>query len=231
MLGRVLFAVALSLPLFASAQNPAAPAGTEVEAAAPEGAIPAVQMPRVALHTSMGDIVLELAPDKAPKSVENFLQYVRDGHYNGTIFHRVIDGFMVQGGGYTADLQLKPTRPGITNEANNGLSNLQGSLAMARTNDPHSAQAQFFINLVDNSRLNYVSDQSSFTWGYAVFGKVIEGMEVVDKIRMVETGGVGPLAKDVPLQAITIESAEILPDAVPETVPTEPAPVAAPAGD
>ena len=167
--------------------------------------------PKVALRTTMGDIVIELYPDKAPKSVENFLQYVRDKHYDGTIFHRVIDGFMVQGGGFTADLKQKPVRAAITNEANNGLSNTLGTVAMARTNDPNSATAQFFVNVVDNSRLDHVSPENGFTWGYAVFGKVVEGMDVIEKIRAVETAPAGPLPKDVPKTAIVINSAEILP--------------------
>ena len=158
--------------------------------------------------------------------MENFLEYVRSGHYNGTIFHRVIDGFMAQGGGYTADLQLKPMRPAIENEAKNGLSNLRGTLAMARTAEPHSAQAQFFINVVDNPRLDFVSEQSGYTWGYAVFGKVIDGIDVVDKIRSLETGAQGPMSRDVPLQTVLIEQVEIVPPvtAAPAEVPvSEPA--------
>jgi peptidyl-prolyl cis-trans isomerase A (cyclophilin A) len=166
--------------------------------------------PRVMLATNFGEIVLELHQDKAPQSVENFLQYVRDGHYDGTVFHRVIDNFMIQGGGFTEDLRLKPTRPGIQNEANNGLSNLRGTVAMARTNDPHSANAQFFVNVVDNTRLDFVSEQSGHTWGYTVFGNVVSGMEVVDTIRALETGAKGPFAKDVPVQAAIIERASIL---------------------
>jgi peptidyl-prolyl cis-trans isomerase A (cyclophilin A) len=165
--------------------------------------------PRVALNTNLGRIVIELDPVKAPKSSENFLQYVRDGFYAGTVFHRVIDGFMVQGGGFTADLQLKPTRAAIPNEANNGLSNLRGTVAMARTNEPHSATSQFFINVVDNQRLDFVSEQAGL-WGYAVFGKVVEGMDVVDKIRALPTGGQGPLPRDVPTEPVVIESAELL---------------------
>lgn len=182
--------------------------------------------PQVDLKTSAGTIRVELYPAKAPKSVENFLQYVKDGHYNGTIFHRVIDNFMAQGGGFTADLQRKPTRAPIQNEANNGLSNLRGTIAMARTSDPNSAAAQFFINLVDNPRLDFVSDQNSFTWGYAVFGKVVEGMETVDKIRALETGPQGPFAQDVPKVAVVIERAEVL--AAPAAAAATPAP--APAG-
>jgi cyclophilin family peptidyl-prolyl cis-trans isomerase len=213
MFKRFLMLAGLSLPVLVLAQDAATPAPAAEEAPAP------VANPRVALHTSQGDIVLELDPVKAPKSVENFLQYVRDGHYNGTIFHRVIDNFMAQGGGFTADLQQKPTRAPIQNEANNALSNLRGSVAMARTNDPHSAAAQFFINLVDNPRLDYVSDQNGFTWGYTVFAKVVEGMETVDKIRAIPTGPQGPFARDVPQTAIVIESAEVLPPA-PAAAPT-----------
>jgi cyclophilin family peptidyl-prolyl cis-trans isomerase len=205
MFHRILLLAGLSLPLLATAQETAAPAA--------DPATPIVAAPRVALHTNLGDIVLELDPAKAPKTVENFLQYVRDGHYNGTVFHRVIDNFMVQGGGFTADLQQKPTRPPIQNEANNGLSNVRGSIAMARTNDPHSAAAQFFINVVDNPRLDFVSEQNGFTWGYAVFGKVIEGLETVDKIRAIETGGQGPFSSAVPKTPAIIESAEVLPAA------------------
>ncbi|MEO8672684.1 MAG: peptidylprolyl isomerase [Tahibacter sp.] len=168
--------------------------------------------PHVVLHTSMGDITIELYPDKAPKSVENFLQYTKDGFYNGTIFHRVINTptpFMIQGGGFTKDLTQKKTRAPIHNEANNGLSNLRGTVAMARTGDPHSATAQFFINLVDNKRLDFVSEQSGMTYGYCVFGKVIGGQDVVDKIKVVETAPQGPLPADVPKTAIVIEKAEL----------------------
>ena len=199
----------LVLPTLGFAQEATAPAAVAVPA--PEAAPAEPAGPRVALRTSQGEIVLELDPVKAPKSVENFLQYVKDGHYNGTIFHRVIDNFMAQGGGFTADLQQKPTRAAIQNEAANGLSNLRGTVAMARTSDPHSAAAQFFINLVDNPRLDYVSDQNGFTWGYTVFGKVVQGMETVDKIRAIPTGPQGPFARDVPTTAVVIESAELLP--------------------
>ena len=188
-----------------------APAEPAKPAEAPAAEAPAAANPRVALRTTMGDIVIELYPDKAPKSVENFLQYVADKHYDGTIFHRVIDGFMVQGGGFTADLKQKPTRAPIVNEANNGLSNARGTVAMARTNDPNSGTSQFFINVVDNTRLDHVSPENGFTWGYAVFGKVVEGMEVVDRIKAVETAPAGPLPKDVPKTAIVINSAEVLP--------------------
>jgi peptidyl-prolyl cis-trans isomerase A (cyclophilin A) len=186
-----------------------APAQAQEATEATAGTAPAAA-PRVALHTSLGEIVLELDPAKAPLSVENFLQYVKDGHYNGTVFHRVIENFMIQGGGFTVDLNQKPVRAGIRNEANNGLSNLRGTIAMARTNDPHSANAQFFINTVDNPRLDFVSEQNGFTWGYAVFGKVVSGMDVVDRIRSTQTGPQGPFAKDVPQQAVVIERAELL---------------------
>lgn len=202
---RSLLVSSLLLPAFALAQDPVA----VVESEAAPMAAPAPN-PRVALHTNLGDIIIELNAAKAPISSENFVTYVKDGFYNGTVFHRVIDNFMAQGGGYTADLQPKPTRAAIQNEANNGLSNLRGTLAMARTGDPHSANAQFFINLVDNPRLDYVSDQSGMTWGYAVFGKVVEGMDVVDKIRAIPTGGQGPFRTDVPTQPVIIERAELL---------------------
>jgi len=229
MLARLLFASAMLLPALALAQTESTPTPADPAAAATTTTPATAQ--RVALRTNLGDIVLELYPDKAPKTVENFLQYVRDGHYNGTIFHRVIDGFMIQGGGYTVDLQLKPTRPPIQNEANNGLSNQRGTIAMARTGEPHSAQAQFFINLIDHPRLDFVSEQSNFTWGYAVFGKVVEGMDVVDRIRAVETGGQGPLAKDVPKQAVIIERAELLEPTPDGAAAATTAPEAAPATD
>ncbi len=159
--------------------------------------------PRVALETSHGTIVLELNPEKAPITVENFLDYVDRGWYDGTIFHRVIDGFMIQGGGFTSDLQRKITRPEIENESKNGLSNKRGTISMARTGDPHSATAQFFINSVDNEGL----DGKANSWGYAVFGEVVEGMDVVDAISKVETGmrnGMG----DVPDETVAIKSAK-----------------------
>ena len=197
---------ALVLPASARAQQevaePAPPASAETPIE--------VTRPKVALRTNMGDIVIELYEDKAPLSVANFLQYVRDGFYDGTVFHRVIDNFMVQGGGFTADLQQKATRAAIENEARNGLSNQRGTVAMARTTEPHSALSQFFINVVDNPRLDHVSDQNGLTWGYAVFGKVVEGMDVVDRIRAVETGPQGPFAKDVPKQPVLVQKAEVL---------------------
>ncbi len=166
--------------------------------------------PRVQMQTSMGNIELELDEAKAPKTVENFVKYARDGFYNGTIFHRVIDNFMVQGGGLDANMERKPTRPAIENEANNGLRNDRGTIAMARTSDPHSATAQFFINVKDNDFLNYQSETRR-GWGYAVFGRVIEGMDVVDKIRQVPTGPAGPLPQDVPRTPVVIETVIVKP--------------------
>lgn len=161
---------------------------------------------KVKLTTSAGDIVLELDSAKAPKTVENFVQYVQAGHYNGTVFHRVIDNFMVQGGGMTADMTEKPTRAPIPLESRNGLDNDRGTVAMARTMNPNSATAQFFINLNDNDFLN--AAQSRDGNGYAVFGKVISGMDVVDKIRKVPTGNKGP-HQNVPTQPIVIQSATL----------------------
>jgi peptidyl-prolyl cis-trans isomerase A (cyclophilin A) len=159
--------------------------------------------PQVKITTSMGDITLELYPDKAPKTVENFLQYVKDKHYDNTIFHRVMDGFMIQGGGFNADMAQKPTRAPIILESQNGLKNDRGTVAMARTQVPDSASAQFFINLVNNDNLNFPAPDG---YGYAVFGKVIAGMDVVDKIRKVEVGNRGPHA-NVPVSTVTIKNA------------------------
>lgn len=153
----------------------------------------------ITLHTNHGDIVIELDFDKAPKTAANFKQYVEEGFYDGTIFHRVIDGFMIQGGGMTEDMTQKKTRPAIQNEADNGLKNVIGSIAMARTNDPHSATAQFFINVKDNDFLNH-SSKTAQGWGYCVFGKVTAGMDVVNKIKGVKTG-----SQDVPKETVLIE--------------------------
>ncbi|MCK9529778.1 MAG: peptidylprolyl isomerase [Gammaproteobacteria bacterium] len=174
------------------------------------GTAAAANNPRVSLDTSLGEIVVELDPAKAPKTVENFLQYVRDGHYDGTIFHRVIDGFMIQGGGFTADMEQKPTRGPIMNEADNGLRNAVGTIAMARTNDPHSATAQFFINVANNSGLDF-REKTPRAWGYAVFGRVVEGMGVVGQIKSAPTTSVGPF-QDVPREPIVIRKATLLPD-------------------
>ncbi len=158
--------------------------------------------PVVVMETSMGTITIELDQAKAPITVENFLKYVDDGFYGGTVFHRVIPTFMIQGGGFTPDLKQKPTRPPIKNEAKNGLKNVRGSIAMARTNDPHSASAQFFINVRDNHGLDYPGQDG---WGYAVFGKVIDGMDAVDKIKDVATGQKGRMG-DVPVEDVVITS-------------------------
>ncbi len=163
--------------------------------------------PRVRLETTMGNIVLELDREHAPTTVDNFLTYVNDGFYDDTIFHRVIDGFMIQGGGYTADFSRKETRPSIKNEADNGLQNVRGSIAMARTSDPHSASAQFFINVADNAMLDHKAPNPR-GWGYAVFGRVVEGMDVVDKIRTRATG-VQAGFRDAPKKTITITRAVV----------------------
>lgn len=160
--------------------------------------------PQATIHTNHGDIRIELFAKEAPISTENFLQYARDGYYDGTIFHRIISHFMIQGGGFTADREQKQTRDPIVNEADNGLSNQRGTLAMARTNDVNSATAQFFINVELNAGLDHTGKDSSREWGYAVFGKVIEGMDVVDDIRFVETG-----PNDWPLETVLIESVEL----------------------
>ncbi|AFT86381.1 MULTISPECIES: peptidylprolyl isomerase [Burkholderiaceae] len=162
----------------------------------------------VELHTNHGVIKLELDAEKAPKSVENFLNYVKAGHYDNTVFHRVIDGFMIQGGGFEPGMKQKPTAEPINNEANNGLKNVNGSIAMARTNDPHSATAQFFINVNDNDFLNH-SSPTPQGWGYAVFGKVVEGMDIVEKIKKVKTGSKG-FHQDVPVDDVVIEKAVIV---------------------
>ncbi|MDF1552778.1 MAG: peptidylprolyl isomerase [Deferrisomatales bacterium] len=165
--------------------------------------------PKVALETSKGRIVLELQPDKAPVTVENFLRYVDDGAYDGTIFHRVIKGFMLQGGGFTAEMKQTPTRPSIKNEAGNGLANKRGTVAMARTNVVDSATTQFFINSVDNAFLDH-RDESAKGFGYAVFGQVVEGMDVVDAISSVKTG-MSRGFRDVPVEPVVIVKAVRLP--------------------
>lgn len=162
------------------------------------------EKPHVLVETNLGSFELELFPDQAPKSVANFLEYVNSGFYNGTVFHRVIDGFMIQGGGFTPEYERKPTNAPIVNEADNGLKNQRGTIAMARTMEPNSATAQFFINVKDNDFLNHTS-KTPRGWGYAVFGKVVKGMDVVDKIRKVKTGPGGVFPQDVPQEAVIIE--------------------------
>jgi peptidyl-prolyl cis-trans isomerase B (cyclophilin B) len=161
----------------------------------------------ITLHTTLGDVTLELFHDKAPETAKNFEQYCREGHYNGTLFHRVIDGFMIQGGGYASGFDEKPTRAPIKNEANNGLSNEVGTVAMARTMEPHSASAQFFINIANNTFLDFKSE-STQGWGYCVFGKVIDGMDVVNKIKGVKTGRYG-MHQDVPKEEVLITNVTI----------------------
>jgi peptidyl-prolyl cis-trans isomerase A (cyclophilin A) len=175
------------------------------------GLAAAQDAPKVKLETSQGNIVLELYPDKAPKTVANFLQYVKDKHYDGTIFHRVIDGFMIQGGGYDAKYAQRPTRPPIAHEGREamekgGPKNMTGTIAMARTSDPNSASAQFFINVADNLRL----DPSPQSPGYVAFGKVVSGMDVVNKIKATPTGPGGPFPSDVPQTPVVIKSATLV---------------------
>jgi len=162
---------------------------------------------QVTLHTNHGDITLKLHADKAPKTVANFVQYAEDGFYDGTLFHRVISNFMIQGGGMTSGLAPKPTRDPIENEADNGLQNVKGSVAMARTNDPHSATAQFFINVQDNDFLNFRAANNQ-GFGYCVFGEVVEGMDVVEAIRQVKTTSEFP-HQDVPVEEVVIESTTV----------------------
>ena len=184
----VAFALAIVLQFFASA-----------------GAL-AQEAPRVKFVTTAGNFVVELYPDKAPKTVANFLQYVKDKHYDGTLFHRVIDNFMVQGGGYDSKYQQKPTRPPVVLEASNGLKNEVGTLAMARTSDPNSATSQFFINVKDNAMLNAPAPDG---FGYTVFGKVVSGTETIQKIKSTATGAAGPFASDAPKTPILINSATL----------------------
>jgi cyclophilin family peptidyl-prolyl cis-trans isomerase len=175
--------------------------------------------PQVELKTNLGTIVVELSPEKTPRTVANFLQYAKDGFYDGTIFHRVIPGFMIQGGGFTPDFKQKPTRSPIRNEAENGSKNTVGTIAMARTSDPHSATSQFFINLADTRDLDfhYPTEQG---YGYCVFGKVVRGMDVVERIARVATGPGPAPHRDVPLKPVVIEAARVLDTAArPETVP------------
>lgn len=164
--------------------------------------------PKVTFSTNLGDIVLELTPEKAPLTVANFLQYANDGFFDGTIFHRVIPGFVIQGGGFTEEFVRKPTRAPVKNEADNGLKNNRGTISMARTNDPNSATSQFFISLVDNTMLDHTAP-SGRGWGYAVFGKVISGMEIVDKIAGLPTGPAGPFPQDVPQTTAIIQTTTV----------------------
>jgi cyclophilin family peptidyl-prolyl cis-trans isomerase len=173
---------------------------------AQDAAPAAKETSRVRVKTSMGSFVIELDSARAPLTVANFLEYVRAGHYNGTIFHRIIGTFVVQGGGFDEKFVEKPTRPGIPNESGNGLSNRRGTVGLARTGEAHSGNAQFYLNLADNSTL----DPQPSRWGYAVFGRIVEGMEVVDDIGAVATGALGPFQRDAPLRPIVIETIEEL---------------------
>lgn len=174
--------------------------------AAPALAAEPASSARVRIETTTGAFVIELDGARAPLSVANFLQYVRDGHYDGTIFHRVIANFVIQAGGYTADGKEKPTRAPVPNESGNGLRNLRGTVAMARYDDPHSGSAQFYVNVADN----YSLDPSPARWGYAVFGRVVDGMEVVDRIANVATGARPPFTDDAPLEPVVITKAQVV---------------------
>lgn len=207
---RTLLMLTLALPLTGCKPDAtASPAATPIP---PPDAVNR-KLKMVRLHTNFGPITLELDATAAPDTVANFLLYVEDGHYDGTIFHRVIDGFMIQGGGFNPDMSQKPTRAPIQNEAANGLKNVRYSVAMARTPNPHSATAQFFINVADNAFLDY-REPSAQGYGYCVFGKVVEGQDVVDRIRKVRTGLRGG-HQDVPMEDVLIERAEVLQDETP----------------
>lgn len=192
----------------------------------------AQELPRVSLQTSAGTILIELDSERAPTSVENFLGYVNSGFYSDTLFHRVIEGFMIQGGGFSPKFMRKQTESPIRNEANNGLKNKAYTIAMARTNAPHSATSQFFINTVDNPNLDHTA-ATGRGWGYAVFGRVIDGFDVVDQIGTVETGSAGPFPRDVPKEAIVIEAATLVVNEPTETAIALPTaePTAEPTGD
>lgn len=172
----------------------------------PENAVEPTMNPRVQFDTNLGPFVMELDRTRAPFTVDNFLNYVRQGHYTGTIFHRVVHGFVAQGGGFTADFTVKPVGQSVVNESGNGLSNLRGTVGLARQSAPHSGTSQFYVNLADNMDLN----PRPTRWGYAVFGRVIEGMDVIDEIGQKPTGAGGEFSRDVPLETIVIERAEIL---------------------
>nr|WP_233564534.1 peptidylprolyl isomerase [Achromobacter sp. K91] len=204
-----LTACSFALAAFAPALVSAAPAAnSSTSTSTSEGTKAMSTNPRVKLQTNQGDMVITLDAAKAPKTVENFLTYVKEGFYNGTVFHRVIDGFMIQGGGFEPGMKQKQTHAPIENEANNGLKNDKYTLAMARTSDPHSATAQFFINVSNNDFLNFTAPTPN-GWGYAVFGTVTEGTDVVDKIKGVKTGNKG-FHQNVPNEDVIIEKAEVL---------------------
>ena len=180
---------------------------------------PAEAADRVRVTTNMGEFVIELQPDRAPLTVANFLRYVREGFYSGTLFHRVVGGFVIQGGGHSAtDYKLKPTHEPVVNESGNGLQNLRGTVGLARTSGPHTGNSQFYVNLVDNPELDPVPTR----WGYAVFGRVVEGMDVVDRIGVVPTGAVGPFKSDAPLKPVIIEKIVIEGETAPPPAPSQP---------
>jgi peptidyl-prolyl cis-trans isomerase B (cyclophilin B) len=176
----------------------------------------AVENTLIKMETSEGNVYLELYDDKAPLSVANFLAYTNEGFYNGTIFHRVISNYVIQGGGFTESMEEKLTKSPIRNEANNGLKNLKGTIAMARFPDPHTATAQFFINVQDNPKLNHTGEQNNKSWGYAVFGQVVQGMDVINEIKLTTTTGKMPFSKDVPMKNIVIKSVTVI-DQLPES--------------
>ncbi len=201
----------------------------EAQDAADDSNIPAsepAQASFVNIETSLGSFVIELMPDKAPNSVANFLNYVDSGFYDGTIFHRIIGSFVIQGGGFAPDFTKKPTLQPITNEADNMVSNGVGTLAMARTADPHSATSQFYINVADNIALNHTGKTNSRAWGYAVFARVVSGMEVIEAIRTVPTGAGGPFPRDVPLAPVTLIKATPMSAPPPAVAETDPQPAA-----
>ena len=207
---RRLLLAAILLATFGNSPAQTQPGNESAAAAASTLPEVTATRPQVIIHTSMGDIRLQLFADRAPATVRNFLQYARDDFYSGTIFHRVISGFMIQGGGFTVDLERKRTNDPIINEADNGLKNTRGTVAMARTNNPNSATSQFFINHVTNRALDHRNKNSAADWGYAVFGEVIQGMEVVDAIAMVDTAPQPPLPRDVPVEPVVIDSVEVI---------------------
>ncbi len=197
-------AIGALLPAAAGAQ----PSPIQTKPSTSEGHTSMSSNPRVKVQTNLGDFVITLDADKAPKTTANFVSYVKDGFYNGTIFHRVIDGFMIQGGGFEPGMKQKATKAPVENEANNGLKNDKYTIAMARTNDPQSATAQFFINVANNDFLNFTAPTAN-GWGYAVFGKVTEGTDVIDKMKGVKTGNSG-FHQNVPTEDVVIEKAEVL---------------------
>lgn len=215
----VLAPICLAGTAFAQTATPAPP--TQVGGEQTPAPVVMVK-PLVKFTTNLGEFTIELEPERAPKTVANFMKYVNVGQYKDTTFHRVIPTFMIQGGGYTSNLSYKTTFEPVENEGANGLSNLRGTVAMARQDDPHSATSQFFINTVDNRFLNFTSTENSRTWGYCVFGRVVAGMDVVDKIRFVKTDNTVPGFENKPIEPVLILDAKIIDPAKPETPPAAP---------